>query len=180
MDGYGKNWGFSPSDMYSNLTGALLNLGQHYIPFLQNFQMKFMYFPSDWHGELKRQPSEFFIDDYSSQTFFVSIDIYNMLPSDMKKYWLPWLQLSIGYAARNLVSPDYPRDPKKSFPYYGGEVFGSPRFIVALDYDMVRLLPEGAGFWNWLRQSLNYIKFPAPAIEFGETTRLFLLYPFHF
>ncbi len=180
MDGYGKNWGFSPSDMYSDIGGALLSLGQHYIPFMQNFQMKFMYFPADWHSELKRKPSEMFIDDYSSQTFFVSIDIYNILPENLKKYWIPWLQLSIGYAARNLCSPGYDCDLSKSKPYYDNYVYGSPRYIIALDYDLVRLLPEGAGFWNWLRQSLNYIKLPSPAIEFGETTRVFLLYPFHF
>jgi hypothetical protein len=57
-------------------------------------------------------------------------------------------------------------------------VFGSPRFIIALDYNLVKLLPDGGSFWNWFKQTLNFWKFPSPAIEIGEQVRFFLFYPF--
>lgn len=182
MDGFGKDWGFSPTDFYSDVSGSVFFLLQHYIPYMQNFTPKFMYFPPEWHGELSRKPSSFFIDDYSSQTFFLSMNVHNMLPESMKRYWPAWLQLSVGYAARNMVdylNPGITYDPSRS-PVKFATVAGSPRYILALDYDLVKLLPDGPNWWNWFKQSMNYIKLPSPAVEFGETTRLFLLYPFHF
>ncbi len=183
LDGFGKNWGFSPTDFYSDVAGAALFLGQHYLPFLQNFTPKFTYLPADWYGENKRKPSEMFNDDYSSHTLWMSVDVHNLLPRSMKDYWPSWLQLSFGYAARNLcdtLNPGaYDCDRSKSVPFRDG-YWGSQRFIIALDYDLVELLPDGGNFWNWLRQSINYFKWPSPAVEFGPTTRFFLVYPFHF
>ncbi len=53
------------------------------------------------------------------------------------------------------------------------------RFVIGIDYNLVELLPDGVPFWNWLKQSLNYIKLPAPAIEFSnQGTKFMILYPF--
>ncbi len=183
LDGFGTNWGFSPTDFYSNVAGAALFLGQHYVPFLQNFTPKFTYLPAEWYGENRRKPSEMFNDDYSSHTLWLSVNVHNLLPKSMKDYWPSWLQLSFGYAARNLcdtLNPlAYDCDRSKSVHFRDG-YFGSQRFIIALDYNLAELLPEGGNFWNWMRQSLNYFKWPSPAVEFGPTTRFFLIYPFHF
>jgi hypothetical protein len=181
MDGYAADWGFSPSDFYSDLGGFGFLLLQHYVPWFQNITPKFMYIPAEWHGERRRSPSEFFIDDYSSQSLYFSFNVYNMLPENMKKYWVPWLQLTVGYAARNLANPSDPNSvylPEYSTKY-GDIVAGSPRVIIGLDYDLVKLLPDGIPLWNWIRQTLNFIKFPAPAIEISEKgTRFLIMYPF--
>lgn len=178
MDGFAVDWGFSPSDFYSDVAGVAFHLLQHYVPFFQNFTPKFIYIPADWHGERRRQPSTMFIDDYSSHAFFLSVNVENILPKDMKPYWPDWLQLSIGYSARNLCSPiDFGCD-YDDINYYSPWLAGSPRYIIALDYDFVKLLPDGSPFWNWFKQALNYVKFPAPAIEVGNGTRFMLLYPF--
>jgi len=175
-----------PSDFYTDIAGAVFFLGQNYIPYLQNFTPKFMYIPANWHGDDKRIPNDMFIDDYSSQTFWLSINVHNMLPETFKSYWPSWLQLSVGYAARNLIAPyeaeqrgiEY--DPNK-WEVKNRDVWGSPRYIIALDYDLVKILPSDGKFWNWLRQSLNYFKLPSPAIEFSKSrTRFYLLYPFSF
>lgn len=181
MDGFAKDWGFSPSDFYSDVAGFGFFMLQHYVPWFQNITPKFQYIPADWHGEKKRSPSEFFIDDYSSQGLFFSINVHNILPDNLKQYWVPWLQLSVGYAARNLCNPSDPNsscDPVYSTKY-SDFVAGSPRFIIGLDYDLVKLLPDGPPIWNWLRQTLNFIKLPAPAIEISERgTKFMLMYPF--
>ncbi len=181
MDGFAADWGFSPTDFYSNVGGALFFMLQHYIPYLQNITPKFMYFPADWHGELKRVPHSFFVDDYSSHTFYWSFNVHNMLPKALKSYWPSWLQLTFGVAVRNLGDmndPNFKPDYSKG-KVYDGHVFGSPRYIIGLDYDLVKILPDGVPFWNWIRQSLNYFKIPAPAVEFSnEGTRFYLLYPF--
>ncbi len=180
MDGFAAGWGFSPSDFYSNVVGSTFSLVQHYVPFLQNFNYKFAYIPANWHGELPREPHSFFIDDYSSHTFYMSANIHNMLPKDLKKYWPDWLQLTFGVAVRNLCDLQNPAlncDITRG-DVYDGHIVASPRYIIGLDYDLVKILPDGSPFWNWVKQTLNYVKLPAPAIEFGPETRFYLMYPF--
>lgn len=189
LDGYGVDFGFSPSDMYSNIAGAGFYIAQYYYPSLQNITPKFTIIPATLHGERLREPHDFFVDDYSSQTFYLSFNIHNLLNDEYKNYWPEWLELSVGYAARNLVDP-YKRSDDGSIPdylskyhysYKGEKAWGDPKVIFALDYNLNKILPDGGEFWNWLRQTLNYIKFPSPAIEVGINgkTRFFLLYPFH-
>jgi hypothetical protein len=187
MDGFGVNWGFSPTDFYFDFAGSAFYILQVYVPYLQNFTPKFMFLPPNWHNENSRDGSTFFIDDYSSHSFFLSVNVNNMLPDNLEKYWPDWLQLSFGYAARDLINPfEYRDNPEKTEEIkntravFRENVAGNPRYILALDYDLAKILPEGIPIWNWVRQTLNYIKLPSPAIEFGETTRVFLLYPFHF
>lgn len=178
MDGYGEKWGFSPSDFYMDIAGAAFYLGQHYVPFLQNFTPKFTYVPANWHGNKKRVPSDMFIDDYSSHTLWLSVNVHNLLPRDMQDYWPSWLELSFGYAVRNLCAPGYDCDPSVSYPV-SDVAWGNQRYIIALDYNLVELLPDGSNFWNWFRQSINLFKLPSPAVEFGRGgTRFYLLYPF--
>lgn len=178
LDGYGANFGFSPSDFYADVFGAGFYVAQYYFPFLQNFTPKFTYIPATWHGDLKRQPHFAFIDDYSSHTLWMSVNVHNLLPNDINDYWPKWLQLSFGYAARNLCDPYDPNnDCSRSNPA-SDVAWGNRKFIIALDYNLVEIVPELGAPFDWLVQSLNYLKFPAPAIEFGETTRFSLVYPF--
>lgn len=185
LDGYGQNFGFSPSDFYADVVGSAYYYAQQKIPVLQNFTPKFHYYPAEWHGEHSRKPHDSFIDDYSSQTFYVSINVHNLLPDNYSKYWPEWLELTVGYAARNLSINDpyyqhitpYPG----SYPYKSNyaEAWGNPKYIVGLDYDVVKLLPDGCNAWNWFKQSLNYWKLPSPAIEFSrDKPKFFLMYPF--
>lgn len=182
LDGYGKNWGFSPSDFYADIAGAALHIGQFYSPFLQNFTPKFMYFPANWHNERKRYPHDMFIDDYSSHTLWLSVNIKNMLPKRYADYIPNWMELSFGYAVRGLCDTVQASlgkcQPCKGDKWVDGFYFGSPRYIIALDYNLIHLLPNGGPFWNWLRQTLNYFKLPSPALEFGRVTKFYLVYPF--
>lgn len=178
LDGFSREWGFCPSDFYADIAGALFFLGFSYSPFLQNFTPKFMYFPPRWFNSNSRVPSTMFIDDYSAHTFWISINLFNFLPDSFKKKFPSWLELSIGYAVRNLCDPfHYKCNPNSSEPV-STYAWGNRKFIIALDYDLVKLLPDGSPFWNWFKQSLNFIKLPSPAIEFGVPTRFYLLYPF--
>ena len=161
MDGYGKTWGFSWSDMYANFAGLAWFLGQHYVPFLQNFTYKSNFFPPPWFGRLTRESAETFLDDYSGWTFTLAVDIHNLLPNNVKKYWPSWLNIDIGHAVRDLR-------------YRQGESV----YTLGLDINPVRLLPDGPNLWKWFKQGFNYVKIPAPAIEFGDVTRFRLLYPF--
>lgn len=170
-DGYARDWGFSPSDAYSNTAGAAYHLLQWYVPVLQNFTPKWLYTPASSIGEKSRLFGSNFNDDYSSSTFYLSAKVYNLLPTSAQKYWVPWLNVGVGYATRALNLPEQDR-----------------KYIVMLDYDLVEMLPDfrvspgglTGDVLNWLKQSLNLFKLPSPALEIGQhgVTRFNLLYPF--
>lgn len=170
-DGYGSNWGFSPTDMYANAAGATYFLAQYYFPFLQNFTPKWIYTPAHWIGESARAEGMTFIDDYSSSTFYLSCKVYNLLPQSTQQWWPRWLNVAVGYAARGLDTP-----------------YSDAKVILALDYDLPELLPDFrttvggslGDILNWCKQTFNYVKLPSPSLEFGASgmTRFNLLYPF--
>lgn len=170
-DGFAKDWGFSPSDWYADVAGSLFFIAQHYVPALQNITPKWQYVPAEWTGKPVIGRPRTFIDDYNSSTFWWSVNVYNILPDNMKKYWVPWLDISVGYGADAIDAVSTPGGPP--------DQLATRRYMIGLDYNLVKLLPEGGWFWNWFRQSLNLIKFPSPAIEFkNNVTRFYLMYPF--
>lgn len=189
LDGYSKDFGFSPSDFYADIAGSAFYIAQHYVPILQNFSPKFEYVNPKWLGELDRKPHDSFIDNYSAQAFWMSVNIRNLFGGVVKEYCPEWINLSIGYAVYSL-SGTYQKEDG-TWDYYYPEnlshrvnsvTAGNRKLIIALDYDLSKLLPDGPPFWNWMKQSLNLFKLPAPAVEFGfeGKTKVYLLYPFEF
>jgi len=169
-DGFAKEWGFSPSDWYFDVLGPIFFLAQHNVPALQNITPKWQYVPTKWIGEPQIIRPSTFIDDYNSSTFWWSVNIYNFLPEQLKQYWLPWLNIAVGYGADAVDASKDPNQPP--------DQLSQRRYIIGLDYNLRRLLPDGGTFWNWFRQSLDFIKFPAPAVEFTASgTKFKLLYP---
>jgi len=170
-DGFATDWGFSPSDWYADAMGAIFFLAQHHVPFLQNITPKWQFAPSEWTGKPVINRPRTFIDDYNSSTFWYSFNVYNVLPDDAKKYWLPWLNVAVGYGGDAIDAITDPGQPP--------DQLGKRRYIVGLDLNLVTLLPDGPPFWNWFRQSLNYIKMPMPSIEFSNSgTKFYMFYPF--
>jgi hypothetical protein len=170
-DGFAKQWGFSPSDWYFDAIGPIFFLAQHHVAALQNITPKWQYVPSKWMNEPQITRPSTFIDDYNSSTFWWSVNVYNVLPKKLKKFWLPWLNIAFGYGADAVDAEKDPNQPP--------DQLSQRRYVIALDYNLVRLLPNGGHFWNWFRQSLDFIKFPSPALEFSNgVTRFELLYPF--
>ncbi len=187
LDGYGANYGFSPSDYAADFVGATFYFLQNRYGLAEYVTPKFAYIPASWHGEKLRVPHTNFIDDYSSQTTYLSFNMHAILPKSIGNYWPEWLELTVGYAARNLYVQGIVDENGQLIPnnapvstYQRDGVYGNPVLIIGLDYNLVKLLPDGGAGWNWFKQTLNFLKLPSPAIEFGEKTRFRLLYPFTF
>ncbi len=171
-DGFAKEWGFSPSDWYFDALGPLFFLAQHHVEALQNITPKWQYIPTTWYSQPQIVRPATVFDDYNSSSFYWSLNVYNILPEKLKPYWLPWLNIAVGYGANAVDAVSDPNEPP--------DQLSQRRYIVCLDYDLVKLLPDGGPFWNWFRQSLDLIKFPAPSFEFSNgITRFRLFYPFH-
>ncbi|MGE5479786.1 MAG: DUF2279 domain-containing protein [Chloroflexota bacterium] len=180
LDGYSIGFGFSPSDFYADIAGATFFVAQHFSPFLQNFTPKFQYIKPSWHGELDRYPSDAFIDNYSAQTFWMSVNVYNLLPTGMKKYWVPWLDLSVGYAVYSLCNPRLDRPCTCQSEKQTGATYGNPKLLISLDWNLQQMFPNADGFLGWLIQSANYFKLPSPVLEIGtKDVKFSFIYPFY-
>ena len=165
LDGYGTDFSLSPFEVYSQTLGCVYFAASQYLPGLQDFTPKVNYYPSAWMGDLPKSGSLTPIDDYSAWNFWISTNIKDLTGWG---FWPNWLNIAEGYGARNLGDP------------------GERRVVsLALDYDLVKILPDGSGQWNWWRQTLDFIKLPAPGIEWDITrggkslgVYFYLAYPF--
>lgn len=170
-DGFAMDWGFSPSDFYYDAIGAGYFLAQYYMPQLQNFTPKWQYIPSELVGRPKIDRPRTFLDDYNSTTFFMSIDVYNLLPAGYKKYWVPWLALAIGYGGDAIDFKPDPNGPP--------DQLSKRRYVLSLDVNLTRLIPDGPPLLNWVRQCFNHIKVPTPSVEITSSgAKFYMLYPF--
>lgn len=157
-DGFSEGWGFSMTDVASNGFGAGLYIAQGFVPALGNIRPKYQFVPAGWLDVPRLSTT--WIDDYNSSTFWLSTSP-RCLAGDRLEWWPVWLNIALGYGVR-----------------INGDEDRARRVILALDYNLIQLLPDGGHVWNWLRQTLDHIKFPSPAIEFSPEPRLFLAFPF--
>lgn len=156
-DGFGPKWGFSPGDAAADLLGAAFSTTQYYFPYLKNFQVKISYLPSQ-----KFRNGETFsvIDDYEGQKYWLAFKMEELLPESAAKYWPDFLNLAIGYGVNKLDG-------------VGG---GDSEFYLGLDLDAEQI-PLHGKFWQFIKNTLNYIHFPLPGIRVSPNAA-FLVFAF--
>lgn len=161
-DGYAAPWGFSYSDIGANLVAAGFFLAQKKLKPLQYFTPKWIYIPSDFPGFSKKSNVTTFFETYNYSSFWISADVYKLLPNNAQKYWIPYINIAGGYCVRGFDTYQLRR-----------------HYLIGLDYNFAAISQlMKPSVLKWLVQSMNYIKFPAPAVEFGESTEFHLFYPF--
>ncbi len=167
-DGYARDWGFSPGDAKGDILGAGFFILRNRIDFLRNFQYKWFYYPSGEKPYIKDQTLNP-LDDYGGQSYWLTADIHRMLPSEAKKYWPNWLNVTVGVSRLYIPSNSTAIDPfnQRKTAYY-----------VGLDFDMEKIIPESSiGIINFIRRGLSYWRLPAPAYRIYPNPRLFILFP---
>ncbi len=152
-DGFGPQWGFSPGDATADFLGASFYLSQYYFPYMKNFQPRVSYIPSQ---EFKDNPDKIIIDDYEGQKYWVGMRMKNILPDKLAEYWPSFLMLSAGMGVSHL----------------DGKGGGVSSFYLALDLDAEQI-PLYGGFWQFVKNTLNYIHFPMPGIRISPNTAFF-------
>ncbi len=153
-DGYSA-WGFDRVDFAFDLAGASWPVVRYYVPFLENFDLKMSYHPSSLLGEpggvgFKGQ-QHIIIDDYEGQTFWLSVNVHDLLPDGARTLWPQFLCLSVGYGAREIAGP---------IPYRV--------FFIAPDLDMTRIIPPKTPLLKFVGEALNFFHVPMPAVRFSE------------
>lgn len=157
-DGFARDWGFSPGDAIADVAGALWPVAQAYVPYAEHVQPKFSYWPSKALRDGTHKGNA--IDDYEGQTYWLGLHVEGLLPSSLKPYWPDWLGIAVGVSIRDMEQWDN----------------RTRNIILALDYDMTKL-PGDGWFLHALKQALNYIHFPAPAIRISPN---YVAYGFYF
>ncbi|MEN8191807.1 MAG: DUF2279 domain-containing protein [Bacteroidota bacterium] len=153
-------WGFSPGDAIANFLGAGYFVAQHYYPYLYNFQLRASYYPSEAmrNGE---KPDNNISDDYDGQKLWLAFRMKNLLPKSIAEHWPSFLMLSAGYAVSGVG-------------HNANDEGIIPSYYLALDFD-AEVIPLHGEFWDFIKNTLNYIHFPMPGIKFSKDGLSFLL-----
>lgn len=156
-------WGFSPGDAVSDFVGAGYFVARYYFPYLNNFQLRVSYFPSEeFRNGLK--PDNNISDDYDGQKMWLAFRMKNLLPNDISKYWPSFLMLSAGYGVTGIGDYSTQKSIEKSF-------------YIAFDFDASEV-PLNGEFWEFIKNTLNYIHFPLPGIKISNNGITFLLFAY--
>jgi hypothetical protein len=162
-DGFGLQWGFSPGDAIGDVVGAFYPVAQYHVPVLRNFDLKMSYLPTEELRKSRASPfghkPNIMIDDYEGQTYWLSVNVHGLLPEKAKPYWPDWLGLALGMSVKKLNG-------------IGG---GEREFYLSFDYDLSKL-PGDGWLWSGIKQVLNHIHFPAPAIRISPSATFYGLY----
>ncbi len=156
-DGFTKKQGFSIGDECADLIGAAFPYARETFPWLQLIDFKWSIYPSD---PYRRGMYRTIIDDYESHFYWVSIDIYSLLPSSLRSYWLSFINIAVGYSVENLTEGKTPRRA----------------LFISLDLN-TKKLPGDAAVWDTIKQALSYFHLPAPAIQIAPG---YIAYGLHF
>lgn len=143
--------GFSWGDMAGNFLGASLPLAQHYVPVFQNIRYKYSLNPSNKIREGGYYSS--ITDDYESEYHWLSINVFNLLPTPVQKFWTPLLNIAIGHSVKDIV------DAPARYTYNGYH-----ELWISLDYNL-EAIPGDAAWWKSLKKILNFYKLPAPCMR---------------
>jgi len=177
LDGFSKDWGFSGGDMLANFSGAALFAGQQYAWGEQRIGMKVSARLTPFSRQNPRlmgyNTASRLMKDYNGQTYWLSANIRSFLPTNSE--FPAWANIAIGYGGNGMT-----RANKKDEPTY--HLTGSSReryrqWYLAPDASLYRVNTNQS--WTSPFYLLQFLKFPAPAIEWNSK-RKFKLHPIYF
>jgi len=196
MDGFSAKWGFSLSDMGFNLLGGGLFLSQELFWEEQRFLAKTSYtepkysnepiFASSGTGtttlaERARELygvsyAERFLKGYNGLTLWLSANPASFKQSKNSK-WPVWLNIAAGYGAENLYG-GFENKWGSDIGFFEADSQLHPRYsqyYLSLDVDFSRI-PTRKPWLKTLFRTINWLKVPAPALEFQSRGK-FKLHP---
>lgn len=177
-DAYFADWGFSIPDFVANTAGASVPLIHTLWPETQAVGFKFSYWPSplyldyDERRVAGRPNTQYAIDDYEGMTFWLTFAVERVLPEAWQERWPDGFGLALGYGARGMHGANVKSRGRER--EYRNLPSAQPEVLLSVDYD-ARQLP-GEGLWEDVKQQLNWMRFPAPAVRLYPDLRFYLLY----
>lgn len=166
-DGFYRKWGFSWWDVAANTAGAFWPALQDAVPALRTVSLKMSYRPS---ASMNARWVDYPLVDYDGYTYWLALTVDDVLPASVKPYWPDWLGVAVGYGAdRTMLGKQvYNSDASN----HG---LGDQQWYLALDYDL-RRLPGDTPFLRFLKDELNLVHWPSPAVRISPGAVWYGLY----
>lgn len=164
LDGFSSEWGASTGDIIANAAGTALLIGQELGWEEQRISLKYSFHKTEYANlnpnKLGENTIQQGLKDYNGQTYWLSANIWSFT----KESKFPkWLNIAFGFGAKGMLS---------SKP--GHELETSPRyrqFYASFDVDLTKI-KTNSKFLKTVFSTINYIKIPAPAIEFTSNGKI--------
>lgn len=159
LDGFSSEWGASWGDIAANAAGTGLLIGQELLWEEQRITMKYSFHQTSYAKLRPNTLGENFIQqtlkDYNGQTYWLSANIWSFY----KESKFPkWLNVAIGYGAEGMLyGENLPTNMLQQNPYR--------QFYLSFDIDLTKI-NTSSKFLKSLFSVINFIKIPAPTLEF--------------
>ncbi len=173
LDGFSSKWGASWSDIGANAFGSLLAMSQNMAWGEQRIQLKMSLHLVDYpRGDLRNRANELFgtsvfekiLKDYNNINFWLSVNPARFNPNQKRA---KWLSIAVGYGAGNLYGGfENKWTDNQGNIYDYSSVKRYRKFFISLDYDLTQIKAR-TRFGRMVLGALNWIKLPAPALEFN-------------
>mgnify|MGYP001559035151 CR=1 FL=1 len=159
-DGFSQ-WGFDRVDATMDVIGAWYPVMQYHFPLLKNFRFKASYYPRKLNepGGIQGQ-KHIAVDDYEGQTFWLSVKTKHFFSEETNKVFPPFLNLAVGLSVRG-TGPGEKQQPV---------------VLIGLDYDWEEIIPQDTWTGKTWGEWLNFVRFPAPAIQISPDVVCYGLY----
>jgi hypothetical protein len=169
LDGFSSEWGFSLSDIGSNLLGAGTFLSQQIVWEKQKITWKYSWYPSGLENYrpdlLGNNLAENLIKDYNGHTFWLSGNL-NLL---VEKSSIPsWINLAIGHGATGMLGSRH--NPLFHNDIALPQLNRTRSWYLAPDIDLSKI-NTGSDFLNQILTTLNFLKIPTPTLEYNTQTK---------
>jgi uncharacterized protein YfiM (DUF2279 family) len=159
LDGFSDEWGFSWGDFASNAAGTGLLVGQELLWEEQRITLKYSFHQTRYADIRPETLGSSFLEqtikDYNGQTYWLSANIWSFAKdSNFPK----WLNIAFGYGAEGMLyGENLPTNALPQNPFR--------QFYLSFDIDLVKI-PTKSKFLKSVFSVINFIKIPAPTLEF--------------
>lgn len=168
FDGYSSEWGASMGDVVANASGTTLFVSQELLWNEQRIVPKFSFHTTHYASErpeiLGKSFNEQILKDYNGQTYWLSANVHSFLKASK----IPrWLNVAIGYGADGMINGHDELVNTTNLPKYKR----FRQYYLSLDVDLTKIETR-SHLLKTLFSVFNWVKIPAPAIEFTQYNQL--------
>jgi uncharacterized protein YfiM (DUF2279 family) len=160
LDGFSEQWGASIGDIAANAAGTTLLIGQELLWNEQRISVKYSFHQTQYATQRPETLGENFIQqtlkDYNGQTYWLSANVWSF---NKTGNFPKWLNISFGYGADGMLFGTNSKENRLlQNPYR--------QFYLSFDADLTKIETKSK-FLKTVFSVVNFIKIPAPALEFN-------------
>jgi hypothetical protein len=140
-DGFSR-YGFDYKDFVFNTGGLAYAILQDEVPFFQNINFKWSYWPSDGFAFPPR-----FSNHYEGHIYWLTFNIHGIMQPITGSFWPEYIQPAVGYSISKMLEREY---------------------IVGLDINLMPLFRSENPLIQYAGDLLNLFHIPSPGIKYTD------------